>query len=333
MNYKKRTSLKFLSIKFLAKYLDHSKEFLLDIPSHQRDFFIYMPDKPVPGKPGKTRTFYAPTEPYKKLLKIIDKRILSRISMPDSFQGGIKGFSPRTNAEKHLAKHELIKVDIKDFFPSINPEFVYKAFLKLGMSKINADLLTQLTTVKYPKPQLPQGFPTSPKISILVLRNFEKRIHKLAKQFGWDKSFWIDDISISGNFPVNKFKKLVLKILKDEGFLPHPDKTTGMKKGDRKQRLITGIVVNKKLNLPREKRRLIEQELYYIKRFGIKHHLIKKGGSSTEMEIQKFKLRLFGKINNIKNINPQLGAKYQKQFDSINWGYPLNNHSHYKNNQ
>jgi RNA-directed DNA polymerase len=318
MNYKrKRTYLRFKSVKFLANYLDHSKEFLIDIPKHQQDFYIYMPNRPVPGKPGKKRTYYNPTKPYKKLLKLIDKRVLSRVALPKTFQGGIKGYSPTTNAEKHVGKHELVKIDIQDFFPSITPEQVCKAFLSLQMKKDCTVLLTSLTTVYNTKPQLPQGFPTSPKIAALVLKGIEKRIHQLAKEFNWEVTFWIDDIAISGNFPVTKFKKLISQILKDEGFVAHPGKTEGFKQGDKKQRIVTGAVVNKKLNIPKEKRKWIEDSLYYAKKFGIPNHLKRAGIEPSIVNIEKFKQTLFGRINHATTVNKDLGEKYIKQFNEL----------------
>ncbi len=318
MNFKrKRAYLKFQSIKFLANYLDHSKEFLLDIPKHQQDFYIYMPDRPVPGKPGKKRTYYNPTKPYKKFLKLIDQRLLSRLVFPKTFQGGIQGFSTKTNAEKHVGKQELVKIDIKDFFPSITPDQVRRAFLSLKMSNDCAKLLTDLTTVNNTKPQLPQGFPTSPKIAVLVLRNFEKRIHALASEFDWDVTFWIDDIAISGNFPVTKFKKIISIILHDEGFIAHPNKTIGFKRGDSKKRIITGAVVNKKLNITKEKRKWIEDSLYYIKKFGIVNHLKRSNIEPNKINIEKFKQKLFGRINHTKTINPILGEDYDKKFKNL----------------
>ena len=75
---------------------------------------------------------------------------------------------------------------------------VLKAFRELGMSSACSNLLTKLVTVQEPWPQLPQGFPTSPKVTALVLKKLEKRLRVLAEKYKWDITYWYDDISISG---------------------------------------------------------------------------------------------------------------------------------------
>lgn len=44
-----------------------------------------------------------------------------------------------------------------------------------------------------------------------------------------------------------------------------------------KRQTVTGIVVNEKINLTKEYKKKIRQEMYYIKRFGIDSHLKKIG--------------------------------------------------------
>jgi hypothetical protein len=76
-----------------------------------------------------------------------------------------------------------------------------------------------------------------------------------------DKSLkgFVDDLSVSGGRRLRKVRNLQERIVKDEGFSVKPLKD-GQKKlmyreQDRQQ--MTGLVLNQKVNLPREKRKEI----------------------------------------------------------------------------
>ncbi len=313
---KKIKYLKFYSTKFLAKYLHHSEEFLLSVQKKQLDFYSFEPDVPIKGK---KRDLYIPSKPLEIILRKIDSKILDRIALPDTFQGGFKGNSPRTNAEPHIGHSEILKVDIRKFFPSTPPVKVFAAFKSLKMTSGCAKLLTDLVTVQKPNPHLPQGFVTSPKIAALVLRGFEHRLHSLAVKFGWSYTFWVDDITISGNFPVGKFKNLIIKMLLDEGFVAHPDKIDVLKMDVGDRMIVTGVVVNKFTNIPKEKRGWISKALHFILKFGAKDYLKNKGVEVTESNIDHLKNKLMGNIHYALGINQALGQKYKKQFCMINW--------------
>ena len=62
---------------------------------------------------------------------------------------------------------------------------------------------------------------------------------------------------------------------------------------------VTGIVVNEKLQAPREIRKKIRQEFYYINKYGITDHLHK-----TKNLRANYIPHLIGVANHIYNINP-----------------------------
>lgn len=83
------------------------------------------------------------------------------------------------------------------------------------------------------------------------------------------------------------------------GFQVNPEKTRISTQGQRQS--VTGIVVNKKAQLPKEYRRRLRQELYYIEKFGLAEHL-KKIHSSSHPE--KYLESLEGKVRYVLQINP-----------------------------
>src|SRR5680860_72978 len=95
--------------------------------------------------------------PSKKRLKILQKRIhksiLNEIKMPDYAFGAIKRRDNVDNSKKHQGKKYKFTTDLKDFFPSITNEAVFKMFVSQRFSPTVARILTQLTTFKGKIPQ------------------------------------------------------------------------------------------------------------------------------------------------------------------------------------
>lgn len=314
---KQRRFLKFYSIKSLARYLGFTEDFLLSIRQNHSKIYRYKPNADIKGK--KRSLYITKGTGLELILKKIDRLILSRIDLPDSFQGGVKGKSLLTNAQHHVKAHEILKIDIKDFFPSVTPDRVSKTFRSLKMNTECANLLADLTTVRQPIAHLPQGFNTSPKIAALTLRGFEHRLFRLAQRYDWNYTFWIDDITISGHFPVGKFKNLIIKMLNEEGFQVSPHKIILLKEDE--PLIVNGVVVNEIPNIEKKKRQWISQSLYFMNKYGVKSHLIKKCFPPNEIDRIRnwYQNRLLGLIHYTLSINRKLGELYKRQFCSINW--------------
>jgi hypothetical protein len=71
--------------------------------------------------------------------------------------------------------------DIVDFFPSIKYKDVFKIFYYVGYNKQVSHLLTKLCVNEFNI--LPQGAPTSPAISNIVLLKLDKRLSSLSDCF------------------------------------------------------------------------------------------------------------------------------------------------------
>ncbi|MFA6427409.1 MAG: reverse transcriptase family protein [Candidatus Magasanikbacteria bacterium] len=308
---KKKRKFKFYSTKFLAEYLGVSEDFFIDLIQQRPKYFTCLTQK---DKKGKERTFYKAWGPFKKILAQIDRRILNRISYHNNFMGGISGRNLKQNAEQHLGNKNIFKIDIKSFYPSITPTMVRKALLSLGMSQACATSITSLATADE---HLPQGFSTSPKLAALVLYPVDSRLHNLAQKNGWVYTFWIDDITISANTPIAPFKKIIFKIIEDSGFKINQEKTSLANKCT--QMLVTGIVINKKINIPLQRRREIRQILYCIREFGPKNYLAREKSKEQIRTVKKLKEEIIGKIRYALSINPNLGRKLMKEFRQIDW--------------
>ena len=124
--------------------------------------------------------------------------------------------------------------------------------MSFGYSSRMAWALGMLSTYKE---CLPQGAPSSPLISNIVCRGLDARLYGLCKSRGWDYTRYCDDITISGNTNISmNTQNLIREIIEGEGFRVNKRKVYIARRNRRQ--MVTGLVVNEKIALPRYKRKI-----------------------------------------------------------------------------
>jgi retron-type reverse transcriptase len=243
----------------------------------------------IPKRSGGKRTISVPAAPLKQVQRLILRRLLGRLRAHPCATGFERGHSIVTNALPHAGKNVVIRLDLQNFFPSITAPRVEKYFGFIGYDREAAGLLTRLCTYEG---ALPQGAPTSPRLSNLVNYRLDARLAALAECSGMSYSRYADDMTFSartsdvitaqrvnprgfgipaqGNPRVNDIIHIVKDIIRDEGYRLHTQKKLRISRGHDRQ-LVTGLVVNARPNLPRATRRRLR---------AIEHHL-RTGRSAT----------------------------------------------------
>ncbi len=257
---------------------------------------------------GKTRHFYKAYGTLELVHSRIDKRLLNAIAYPQRFQGGIKKRSIVTNAQLHTGKEFVTKLDIKKFFPNVTFRHVYRAFIHMNCTPDVAHLLTELVTADH---HLPQGFRTSPKVAALVLFSADNRLLKLLKPLGLNHSFWIDDITISGNQWNDHHLKIMARIFTEEGLRLNKAKQETFT--NRQRQLVGGLVVNTGVNTTKSNKRLLRQELYYCREYGVEQHLRRIG---WEGDARNYLQSLTGRIEHACAANSANGL-LKKELASV----------------
>lgn len=235
------------------------------------------------------------------ILKSIQKRILKNVleekMISKCAYAYKKGLSTILNAKSHVGCKVILKLDIENFFDNINFYKVYNSCFnenlypkKLGM------LLTNLCVYN---DMLPQGSPTSGYISNIVLRNFDCNIDAYCKDKNINYTRYSDDMTFSGDFDIRKLIKYVNELLYKERFRLNKSKIKVVLNTTRQQ--VTGIVVNEKINLSKNYKRKIRQEVYYILKYGVKSHIEKR---NINLSCNKYLSVLLGKINYVLTVNP-----------------------------
>ena len=109
-------------------------------------------------------------------------------------------------------------------------------------------------------------------------------------------------------FFLNKTKRmvLILRIVYNEGFSINPEKTRVARSNARQE--VTGIVVNSHMQISKEKRKQIRQQIYYIRKYGLESHLERIEENRAN--------HLLGQINFALFVNPN-DEEMKEYFDTV----------------
>lgn len=265
-------------IKLVSNYIGWDSQYTIQIslkaPTSYKRYLI-------PKKNGEYRSIFHPAQKTKSLQYALIDVILTKLpihSQAFAYKNGLK--SPlRKNALLHLNFSYSIRLDMKDFFPSIVPDDLIKilnAEDPLGMSRQLSEteimFMKNVLFIKHPTlgVGLAIGAPSSPIISNCVMYKIDDDLHKYSIRKNGVYSRYADDIVFSSNKKIEciKFRLFVLKILdkyKSPKLTVNDDKTMLMSRGTR--RIITGLCVthDKKISIGRDKKRYIRKLIYDIK--------------------------------------------------------------------
>ena len=218
----------------------------------------------ISKRSGGKRIIMAPKPQLKQLQRIVLRRILSRLKSHPNVTGFEKGHSIVTNANPHVGSAVVLRMDVKDFFKTTSAKRIYNYFINIGWDKPAAELLTKICT--YQK-QLPQGAPTSPRLSNLVNYRIDCRLSALSELIGAAYTRYADDITFSFNAEdrgkIAVAIRITKKVLSEFGYRLHQKRKLVIRRKHQRQK-VTGLVVNEKVALPRKTRRWLR---------AVEHHL------------------------------------------------------------
>ena len=264
---------------------------------------------------GKPRTIHIPS----KKLKIIQRLALEKLQLVEKFKPSrnAHGFTPGksivTNAIVHRRSKRIIKMDLKDFFPSIHFGRVRGMFMaypfKFGDKA--ATIMAQLACLDDKSGILPQGAPLSPYIANMMCRRLDKRLTEVARSHHCYFTRYADDITFSTNDKsksnIDDLIKETSSIIESEGFVVNKDKTKILTPEERQ--VVTGVIINDGINVNRRYVRNLRATLRNCEKYGINSQINKKiyrdnrasrpnlHRSLHHPSIDYFLRHLFGKIN------------------------------------
>jgi hypothetical protein len=285
---------------------------------------------------AKSSGRYRLLEVPKSRLKAIQRRLLggllAHVPPHDAAHAFRAGRSLVGFAAPHAAQRLILRLDLRDFFPSIRASRVHALFRRLGYPLAVARLLTGLCTHAvapgqwpdlaasdpaarrlFAVPHLPQGAPTSPALANLCAWRLDARLAGLAACAGAAYTRYADDLAFSGGRDfersARRFQVQVMRIALEEGFEVNARKTRFMRPGVRQQ--LCGVVLNARPNVRRDD---------YDRLKAILHHCITHGPHTQNRDgVPDFRAHLLGRIAWVERLNPRRGAKLRAWFERICW--------------
>jgi RNA-directed DNA polymerase len=315
-----------LGLPYLLTPLDLAVSFEIDIKTLQwlcyqgtqspaEHYHTFM----TPKRQGGNRVISSPKRKMRSAQEWIRRSILAHLEPhPRAAVAYRPGLSILDNARQHCKKSIVIRIDLKDFFPSITYGRIKGVFLKSGYCEGIASMLAIICTQPDPTQRsgensklpirrriLPQGACTSPDLANYVCRKMDYRIEALARSLGFVYTRYADDLVFSHKQKRGKIEMLidnVYAILRDEGFEPNLEKTRVMRRNS--LQVVTGLVVNKQ---PRISRR-------DMKRFrAIAHQFQTRGAEYVSERLGRdAKQFLRGYLSYVNMVNPEQAAKLQE---------------------
>jgi RNA-directed DNA polymerase len=301
----------------------------------------------IAKRSGGCRYISAPSEDLKLVQRWINKNILSQSTPHWRCFSYHKDASILKCAAQHCGAKWIIKIDIENFFSSINETKVYKLFRQMGYKPLLSFELARLCTFEpsyvkhdfrsqwvmfnsdstdfpYKKNhvkffgQLPQGAPSSPQLSNLVFYEADELLYAYALSQGSIYTRYSDDLCFSfcdADFcreKAEEFAKKINRILRVNGFEPKHAKLKIIPPGAKK--VVLGLNVDhEKPMLTKAFRKRLESHLHGIGKFGLKAHSVHK----------KFRT-VFGMINHVsglvsysESVDPNYGAKVKLEYQAI----------------
>ncbi len=280
----------------------------------------------IPKKTGGVRNISAPMPRLKNAQYWLLNNVLYKLTTHNAAHGFVPQRSILSNAAQHVGSEVVINIDLKDFFPTISFRRIKGLFSSMGYSEQIATIFALVCSepltdevqidgktyyVARGERFLPQGAPTSPAITNLICFRLDHRFAGVAKKQGWTYTRYADDLTFSSKDGknVNRILWQTRQIVDNEGFVVHPDKVQVMRKASRQE--VTGIVVNKKLNVNREHLRQFRAVLHRIRKQGNTEGV--RFGDAAANPVQVIR----GFANFVNMVNPEKGAKLKSEVESL----------------
>lgn len=300
---------------------------------------------PIRKRAGGVRIISIPEPDLMKAQRWLSKYVLSLVPVHHNSFAFYPGISIVDCAAKHCGAQWLIKLDVSGFFSSISELQVYRVFRSIQYQPLVAFELARLCTfapqasTRYLRANwqnwhkdsieiyshrgqgyLPQGAPTSPMLSNLVMRNLDTNLTGLGADFGLRYTRYSDDITFSSRsqeLTRSRAKSLINEVrdrIMSAGLRLNGGKTTIVPPGARK--VVLGLLVDgPRPALSREFRMNIKQHLYYLNKFGPIEHA-KARNFDTVWGMRR---HLRGLIDFATMVDRPYGTDILRRFEGIRW--------------
>lgn len=290
----------------------------------------------VPKKNGGTREIMAPIKPLKRIQRKLADYLSSLYEPRNNVYGFVQNRGTKDGAIHHLRAKVVFNLDLQDFFGTVNFGRVRGMLMKPPYS-FGENAATTVAQIACYKNKLPQGSPCSPVLANMVCSHLDTALIQFSKKHHLRYTRYADDITFSTFQTIDKFPKAAAYREEGKGVIVGKEleriiHKSGFKINENKvfiqntfqRQIVTGVVVNKVLNVPREYFMLTRALLFRCEKDGIESaakYYIGKAGKfykvpdkvaqySPEYLVEWFRYVLAGRISYIGYIKGRTDSKY-----------------------
>ena len=231
---------------------------------------------PVAKRSGQgVRMIAQPAREVKRLQYWVIRSIFPLFPIHDSAMGYMLGKNILSNTEPHALNPYMLKLDFKDFFPSIKGRDFLEYAQEINGLHLPPEDLERLVRILFWKPkqnpelQLSIGAPSSPYLSNAIMFEFDSRVTEYCSKHGIIYTRYADDMTFS---MLNKELRgeALREVEKVLGELRYPRlkinerKTVYGSKAHR--RMVTGLILSNDglVSLGRNRKRRIRAQIHHF---------------------------------------------------------------------
>lgn len=278
----------------------------------------------IPKRNGGSRLISSPKPKMRVAQSWVNSQVLESLNPSKYSYAFAPNISIVDNAKQHINKKIIVKLDVKEFFPTITFTRVRGYFEYLGYNPGVATVLALICTdspkvrvtikgttqiVSVGPRSLPQGACTSPKLANMIASRLDARIAGLlAKLPGqWVYTRYADDLTFSSKDELAEIGQLIAaikRIASDEKFEIKNQKTRIMRYPSRQT--VTGLVVDKDVRIKKESLRRIR---------ALFHNIETKGKDKVSEDLGRNALKVAkGYWAFLYMVMPDLASKYRSKY-------------------
>lgn len=274
----------------------------------------------IPKKSGGVRKISAPVASLKIIQSTINILLQSVFTPSDYATGFVIGKSVKDNALTHVGQLCIFNMDLENFFPSITKRMVRKALHReLGHVLASNDVINIICSLcTQPNSEgievLPQGAPTSPVLSNIVLKSFDFDMADLARKAGLRYSRYADDITFSHSNLIRRMSPFwiqqIHKVVNKYGLKINDAKTKEQPLGTRQE--VTGVIVSNRINVPRQYLKNLRTLLHLWEKYGYEQAQSIYTKDFCKGKVKNLSSVIDGKINYLEMLKGRGDSTYRK---------------------
>ena len=269
---------------------------------------------PIPKRTGGARIIHHPARELKLLQYWIQKNVLSHLGIHEAATAYVRKRNIAFNAALHASQNYLLRVDFRDFFPSITDRDVIRV---LTTQMATADKVLEgdgdvvvVARIVCRGGRITIGAPTSPTISNAVMFDFDAEWTAASLQRGVVYSRYADDLYFSTNE-----RDVLATILEDLRTDLRTRQSPRLQINDgktaftsrKRRRLVAGLVLTstRSVSLGRPMKRKLKSLVYSFVRGGL-----------TKTEIESLK----GLISYARSVEPTFVNSIERKYGAAALG-------------